>query len=101
MRMAEYVPGVNIYPESGYPRAVSTASYHHGNLRASLVEAAVGLASELGPEGLVLREVARRVGVSHNAAYRHFADRDELIAEVARHGLDELVRSMQHAARRA
>lgn len=82
-------------PSRGYPRTVTTASYHHGNLRESLVEAAVALARDVGPEGLVLREVARRVGVSHNAAYRHFADRDELITEVARHGLGELVGAMQ------
>ena len=90
------VPGVNIPMNSGYPRRVTTAArYHHGNLRATLVEAAVALAREQGPDGLVLREVARRVGVSHNAAYRHFADRDELIEEVARFGLAELVVAMQ------
>ncbi len=95
MRMEENVPGVNICADPGYPRPVSTASYHHGNLRATLVEAAIDLAKDLGPEGIVLREVARRVGVSHNAAYRHFADRDDLIAEVARHGLAELVHATQ------
>jgi AcrR family transcriptional regulator len=59
------------------------SSYHHGNLRAELVRAAVELARERGEAGVVLREVARRTGVSHNAAYRHFADRDQLLAEVA------------------
>lgn len=72
-----------------------SARYHHGNLSPTLVEAALALAREQGPDGLVLREVARRVGVSHNAAYRHFADRDALIAEVARHGLGELVAALR------
>ncbi len=57
--------------------------YHHGNLREALVEAGVALAAEHGPDAVVLREVSRRVGVSHNAAYRHFADRDALLREVS------------------
>ena len=65
-----------------------TRSYHHGNLRAALVETAAELARADGPDGVVLREVARRTGVSHNAAYRHFADREELLAEVAQLGMD-------------
>jgi AcrR family transcriptional regulator len=60
-----------------------SSGYHHGNLRAELVHAAVALAREKGESGVVLREVARRTGVSHNAAYRHFADRDQLLAAVA------------------
>src|ERR1700709_1653961 len=65
-------------------------TYHHGNLRAALVEAAADLARAKGPDGVVLREVARRTGVSHNAAYRHFADRDALLAEVAALGMERL-----------
>ena len=69
-------------------------SYHHGNLREELVRAAVGLAREKGEAGVVLRETARLTGVSHNAAYRHFADREELLAEVARAGLADLASAM-------
>ena len=69
-------------------------AYHHGHLREELVRHAVELAREKGPEGVVLREVARRAGVSHNAAYRHFADRDELLAEVAATGLHQLEEAM-------
>jgi AcrR family transcriptional regulator len=70
-------------------------SYHHGNLRAALIEQGVELARTQGPDGVVLREVARRAGVSHNAAYRHFADREELLGEVARIGMLRLREAMQ------
>jgi AcrR family transcriptional regulator len=76
------------------------STYHHGNLRAALVETAVALGREKGPEGIVLREVARRTGVSHNAAYRHFADRDDLLREVARVAHEELAGAMRAKARR-
>jgi AcrR family transcriptional regulator len=69
--------------------------YHHGNLRAVLVDTAVELARSTGPDGVVLREVARRAGVSHNAAYRHFADRAALLAEVSDRAYDELERAMR------
>lgn len=77
--------------------AVVTAAqpYHHGHLRPALVEAGLELARAQGPAGVVLREVARKVGVSHNAAYRHFADRDELLAEIAARGMRELSEAMQ------
>lgn len=76
------------------------SSYHHGNLREALVQTAVALGREKGPDGIVIREVARRTGVSHNAAYRHFADRDDLLREVARVGLAELAEAMQRRERR-
>jgi AcrR family transcriptional regulator len=66
------------------------SSYHHGHLRSTLLEQGVELARAQGPEGVVLREVARRSGVSHNAAYRHFADRNALLAEIAEVGMQRL-----------
>lgn len=74
------------------PRA---RAYHHGNLKEALLSAAVGLIAECGPAGFTLREVARRAGVSHNAPYRHYKDRDELLAEVARRGFEELGKALQ------
>ena len=70
---------------------MSGAPYHHGNLREALVEAAVDAVREGGPEALALRQLARRVGVSHNAAYRHFADREALVDLVAERALEALV----------
>ncbi|MFN8195196.1 MAG: TetR/AcrR family transcriptional regulator [Nocardioidaceae bacterium] len=70
-------------------------TYHHGHLREALTSTAFDLARTEGPDGVVLREVARRTGVSHNAAYRHFADRDELLAQVAAMAMTQLARAMQ------
>lgn len=69
-------------------------AYHHGHLREALVEAAIALAAEHGPAGVGLRAVTRQVGVSPNAAYRHFADRDALIAEVAQRAMRGLTEAM-------
>jgi AcrR family transcriptional regulator len=71
-----------------------TQPYHHGNLRPVLVDTAVELARSTGPDGVVLREVARRAGVSHNAAYRHFSDRAALLAEVSERAYADLEQAM-------
>jgi AcrR family transcriptional regulator len=62
--------------------------YHHGDLRAALVDAATVLIAERGVRGFSLAEASRRVGVSAAAPYRHFADRDDLLAAVAVRGLE-------------
>ncbi len=72
--------------------------YHHGNLKETLIEAALRLIAEVGPAAFTLREVARRAGVSHNAPYRHFRDRNDLLAAVAAEGFDRLTESMNQAA---
>jgi AcrR family transcriptional regulator len=72
--------------------------YHHGNLRETLLRAAIRLIAEVGPTAFTLREVARRAGVSHNAPYRHFRDRDDLMAAVAAQGFRELTQAMLEAA---
>ncbi|GGA71149.1 TetR family transcriptional regulator [Pseudoclavibacter endophyticus] len=65
-------------------------AYHHGNLREALVACGIDLARAGGPDALVLREVTRRIGVTPRAAYRHFADRDALVTEIARVALSEM-----------
>jgi AcrR family transcriptional regulator len=69
--------------------------YHHGNLRKALLEGAVRVIAEVGPAAFTLREVARRAGVSHNAPYRHFRDKDALLAAVAAQGFRELTQAMR------
>ena len=78
------------------PSPDQTRPYHHGNLRNALIDAAVELAREGGPDAIVLREVGRRVGVSHNAAYRHFPDRDALLTAVCARAMASLARLMEH-----
>ena len=62
--------------------------YHHGSLREALVRAALQLIAEKGPAGFTFAEAARSAGVSPAAPYRHFRDRDELLADVARRGYE-------------
>jgi AcrR family transcriptional regulator len=71
--------------------------YHHGNLRQALVEAALALIEERGPAGFTLSEAAKRADVTPAAVYRHFAGRDDLIAEVARQGYDIFAALMEFA----
>jgi AcrR family transcriptional regulator len=88
----------------------SKTGYHHGDLRAALIDAGLQLTRVGGPAALTIREATRRVGVSPNAAYRHFADREALLSAVAtsiqhrmtarmrasvrRHGSTELLRAV-------
>jgi AcrR family transcriptional regulator len=65
-------------------------SYHHGNLREALVEAGVELARTGGPSAVLLRAASRQAGVSHNAAYRHFANQEDLVAAVAERCMTQL-----------
>lgn len=76
-------------------------AYHHGDLRAALIEAALETIDDTGPRGLTIREVARRAGVSHAAPYRHFTDRNELILAVVERGFELLDRAMETARRAA
>lgn len=62
--------------------------YHHGNLREALIKAALDLISQKGPAGFTFAEAARAAGVSAAAPYRHYRDRDALIADVAKRGYE-------------
>ncbi len=67
---------------------MSRRSYHHGNLREALIQAALELIGEKGHAGFTFADAARLVGVSPAAPYRHFRDRDALMADVARLGFE-------------
>ena len=73
------------------------SSYHHGNLREALVDAALALVEEKGPAGLTLRAAARKAGVSQAAPYRHFADKETLLAAVAEKGFHNMAAFMREA----
>lgn len=71
--------------------------YHHGNLRQALIDATLRLIEAQGPQGFTLSDAAKLAGVTPAAVYRHFAGRDDLIAEVARQGFEIFADLMEHA----
>ena len=75
----------------------SRRGYHHGNLREALIRAALKLIAEKGPGGLTFADAARAAGVSSAAPYRHFRDRDALLADIARRGFERLEAALARA----
>jgi AcrR family transcriptional regulator len=71
--------------------------YHHGNLREALITAALDLIAQKGPAGFTFAEAARQAGVSPAAPYRHFRDRDALMADVARRGFERFEQKLSTA----
>jgi len=80
---------------------VTRRPYHHGDLRAHLVETVRILVEEKGADGFSISEAARRAGVSSAAPYKHFSDRAEIVREVAMAGIDRMRDQMDDAARGA
>jgi AcrR family transcriptional regulator len=79
--------------------AKAEGAFHHGDLEWALLEAASQLLEKEGPNGVGLRAAARLAGVSHNAPYRHFRDRESILAALAARGLQDLGDRMAAAAR--
>ncbi|MFD5570343.1 TetR/AcrR family transcriptional regulator [Streptomyces cadmiisoli] len=77
---------------------MADGSYHHGNLRAALLERAEAVLAESGPVALSLRGLARDLGVSHAAPTRHFRDRQALLDALAVDGFTEFNRRLREAA---
>ena len=71
--------------------------YHHGNLKEALVRAALELIAEKGPAGFTFADAARWAGVSPAAPYRHYRDRDALLADVARRGYEAFADALTRA----
>jgi len=81
------------------PQAAPGRSYHHGDLRNGLLEAARSILEEESLSALTLRAVARKAGVSHAAPYRHFPNHEALLAELSIEGFDELREQLAEAAK--
>jgi len=73
-------------------------TYHHGNLREAIIEAALRLIGERGPSGFAFADLARAAGVSPAAPYRHFRDRTAVNAEIARRGFEKFAAELEAAA---
>jgi len=78
-------------------RGSERRGYHHGNLREALIKAALDLIATKGPAGFTFAEAARSAGVSAAAPYRHFRDRDALMADIARRGYERFEAELLNA----
>jgi AcrR family transcriptional regulator len=74
-------------------------NYHHGDLRSALIEAGLELLKKRGADELSLREIARSVGVSATAVYRHFPDKQELVNALCRMGAEQLASAQVSASK--
>jgi AcrR family transcriptional regulator len=83
------------------PKRDTKAPYHHGDLRAALIEAGLELLRQRDADDIGLREVARHVGVSATAIYRHFPDKDALLGALAHEGMEKLAAIQQAAGAKA
>jgi len=81
--------------------SATSKTYHHGDLRQNLIDAAITLINEKGISDLSLRQLSRYVGVSHNAPYRHFETKQALLMAVAEEGFQSLYLAMKTAKDRA
>jgi AcrR family transcriptional regulator len=79
------------------PPSESRTRYHHGDLRAAMIRAAEQLITELGPEAVSVREVARRAGVSSGAPFHHFPTRQALMTAVAEEATHQLRQRVEAA----
>ncbi|NYI00609.1 TetR/AcrR family transcriptional regulator [Cupriavidus plantarum] len=97
--VAEPPPAPTTQPDSTPTPARTPArtTYRHGDLRRALLDAGIDLARAGGPEAIVLREATRRAGVVPNAAYRHFANRQDLLEAVRAAALSQLAMEMEAA----
>lgn len=80
------------------PREKLKTPYHHGDLKITLIDVALSHIARSGVSSLSLREVAREAGVSHSAAYRHFANKEDLLVGIAEQGFRRLGESLDAAA---
>ena len=74
---------------------MTTRKYHHGEVRETAMSAALALIEADGPDALTMRALAKAVGVDHRALYRHYPDRDAVLAEVAAEGFRQLLSQQQ------